>query len=328
MSVRKLKEESELYQDIVMGNHLETSPKSDSSKLEMMFEWSYKYCDFQYLLKTDDDNFVNMRNLFQFLELHENSSSTGSYQGNQGVYIGRVHRSAPPVWDSSVSYHVTREEYSGSRYPPFASSMGCLLSHDAVRAMIPHFLREPFKLADVYAGMLALNAEVDAVDSPLFLYDADECMRYHENAVLVHFEQKNKRNAISCLKQNFYETLARQAQDDFVFHHYKKNKTFLDAARKHNHKVKIFGGHVDYRYFTTPNHENLHRPHHISQLISDFRCHTKPIKVVVMLLSHTENFERRQVVRNTWGNNKFTYANDDWRIFFTVARVKDMIHPL
>ena len=55
----QLEKESEMYQDIIMGDFYERFYMI-SLKTEMMFEWSWKYCDLEFLLKTDDDNYINL----------------------------------------------------------------------------------------------------------------------------------------------------------------------------------------------------------------------------------------------------------------------------
>ena len=123
----KLKEESDLYQDIVMGDHYE-SFFNNSWKLEMMFEWSYRYCNFQYLLKVDDDNFINMKNLFNLLE---------SYKSNPTkVYLGRAVSRGAHRWRR---YGVSYEEYATELYPPFVTGGAVLMSYDVVRDIIPYF---------------------------------------------------------------------------------------------------------------------------------------------------------------------------------------------
>ena len=50
-----LRNESNTFNDVIMGDFQE-SFYNNSWKLEMMFEYAYKHCTFDYLLKVDDDN--------------------------------------------------------------------------------------------------------------------------------------------------------------------------------------------------------------------------------------------------------------------------------
>ena len=57
--------ESKKYGDIILGDYDEDDISSVISlKTGMLLEWAYKYCNFRYLLKTFDDTFVNLKNLF------------------------------------------------------------------------------------------------------------------------------------------------------------------------------------------------------------------------------------------------------------------------
>ena len=54
------------YEDIIFGDFSDIFYNLPI-KVIMGFEWATKYCDFDFLLKTDDDVFVNIPNVFNFL---------------------------------------------------------------------------------------------------------------------------------------------------------------------------------------------------------------------------------------------------------------------
>ena len=58
--------ESGVYGDIVQGDYQEHFWNM-SYKVAMGFEWAVKYCNFYYVLKADDDVFVNTLGLVDFL---------------------------------------------------------------------------------------------------------------------------------------------------------------------------------------------------------------------------------------------------------------------
>ena len=47
----------------------------------MMFEFAYKHCQFEFLLKVDDDNYVNVPNIFRLVD---------GLVAKTGVYLGRL----------------------------------------------------------------------------------------------------------------------------------------------------------------------------------------------------------------------------------------------
>ena len=126
-------------------------------KLEMIFEWSWKYCDFEFLLKVDDDSFINMGNLFNFIQ------SLGDEP--RGVYVGRAAQIGT-IRDGRYSF--TYDEYTSINIPPFVTGGAVLFSRDVVGGMIPHFNERPLKFEDVYTTHLKLNLGVNAQDSKLF----------------------------------------------------------------------------------------------------------------------------------------------------------------
>ena len=64
--MRQVRWESEQYNDIIIGDFNENY-YNQTLKVEMGFEWSILYCDFEFLLKCDEDVFVNIPRLLQLL---------------------------------------------------------------------------------------------------------------------------------------------------------------------------------------------------------------------------------------------------------------------
>ena len=280
-----------------------------------MLEWAYKYCNFEYLLKTDDDNFINIPNLFKILN---------TYNANtKGVYLGRLHAHAPPSRYHPI-YGVTEVEYSGKYYPPFVSGGGVLLSHDVVRDLIPFFFDIPFKLEDVYTSMLAINANVTATHSSLFKHSEGECSFDDTTAVSLHFVKPQQMVGRDCIQELYYTMLNNNAHDTFVYSIYSKSRDVMDAARRNGSISNKFSYHLDYRFFSNYNGTKLDKKTHATKLLSRFRCNPDPVVVVVTLLSHPGNFKRRAMVRKTWGKSMFSHLNNDFRVFFVVAKVEDV----
>jgi len=150
--------ESERFGDIVKGNFYENFFNL-SFKVQAGFEWAHLYCGFDYLLKGDDDVFVNIPRLFAFLRDPELPKTE--------LYTGNVHYQA--VVFRKGRYFVTKDEYKKKYYPRYCSGGGFILSRDVVANMIPHFnLVNPLKIDDAYVGELALKAGVDVVHDNSF----------------------------------------------------------------------------------------------------------------------------------------------------------------
>lgn len=112
--------------------------------------WALHNCHPSYLLKTDDDCFVNVPLLLQFLWKYNPVPAN--------LYAGRVRWSAPVVRDPNSRWYVSNLEYPRQRYSPYANGAGYIFSYDVLKKLIVfsdkiHF----FPNEDAYVGAV-LNA--------------------------------------------------------------------------------------------------------------------------------------------------------------------------
>lgn len=137
--------EDETYGDLVRANYYDHY-WNQTRKIQMGFEWAITYCSFSFLLKLDDDVFVNVPKVLLFLR-EPTTPKEKLYMGNH--YTNNLpHRKG--------KWMVTYEEYSDTKYPDFCPGFGYILSHDVVTSFVDTFPSFPFfRLDDVYVGMLA-----------------------------------------------------------------------------------------------------------------------------------------------------------------------------
>ena len=149
-----VEKETTNYSDIIRGYYYENY-WNQSLKIQMAFEWAARYCEFSFLLKADDDVLVHTDDLIGVLQ-------SGS-PPKQGIFMGRLHHK-PEVLRRG-KWNVTYEEYSHSHYPDFCSGAGFVMSYDVVECLVPLFdVIKPYRMDDVYVGMLAKESGVIAVD--------------------------------------------------------------------------------------------------------------------------------------------------------------------
>ena len=203
--MKTLKEESDLYKDVIFGDFEEIFYHLPF-KVEAGFEWAYKYCSFDYYLKIDDDVFVNLSNLFQIL-YHKNSIKTK-------LFLGRKH--VEPSVARSGKYGVTYEEYGRWVYPDFCSGGGFVFSRDVVRKIIPYFQKTPFKLDDVYIGMLVKNAGFYPTHDDSFKFWETDCT--YRNHYTAHHATHvtSRRHCINLL----FNSMMMASNDTFIKIHY------------------------------------------------------------------------------------------------------------
>ena len=159
-----VEKETTNYSDIIRGYYYENY-WNQSLKIQMAFEWAARYCEFSFLLKADDDVLVHTDDLIGVLQ----SGSTPK----QGIFMGRLHHK-PEVLRRG-KWNVTYEEYSHSHYPDFCSGAGFVMSYDVVECLVPLFdVIKPYRMDDVYVGMLAKESGVIAVDHSGFFMPVDD----------------------------------------------------------------------------------------------------------------------------------------------------------
>ncbi|KAL9985333.1 hypothetical protein ACROYT_G007723 [Oculina patagonica] len=167
--------ESQIYGDIVQADYHEHFWNM-SYKVAMGFEWSVKYCTFHYLLKADDDVFVNTLGLMDFLTKYT-TPRRKFYTGN--IMIGSV-----VLRDGR--YGVSPEEYNETIYKPYCSGGGYVLSRDVVEKLLSYFdVLKPLKIDDAYIGILANRAGVNVTHNEDFRMFENNC-EYKETTLVQH----------------------------------------------------------------------------------------------------------------------------------------------
>ena len=142
-----LEAESLIYCDLIRG-----AQKDDyynlTLKLETGFEWATTYCDFKFLLKADDDVFINPYTLIDELQ----DPRTPQVR----LYMGRAAKGWRPLRHGK--YGVSVDEYNETVYPDYCTGPAYVLSRDLVQQFFQLFgAQKRLKLEDVYVGTLALK---------------------------------------------------------------------------------------------------------------------------------------------------------------------------
>ncbi|XP_078354476.1 beta-1,3-galactosyltransferase 5-like [Oculina patagonica] len=157
-----LLKEDELHGDLVRGDYFDYY-WNQTYKIQMGFDWASRYCKFSFLLKTDDDVFVNSEKLVSFLS-EPTTPKKALYMGNHYTDAW-VHRGG--------KWKVSMEEYSDAKYPDFCPGFGYVLSYDVVIALVKTFTLLPyFRLDDVYVGMLANRTGIKPIHNVGFELDS------------------------------------------------------------------------------------------------------------------------------------------------------------
>jgi beta-1,3-galactosyltransferase 1 len=144
---REIHAESQRDHDVLQFN-IEDAYKNLSLKSLAMLQWVEKFCsDVKYVVKVDDDTFLNTPLLISDLHavVHTN------------FLMGDIIAGARPIRDHKSKYYTSMRQYRGSMYPTYLSGAAYVISGDVIPALTTAAkTTELFWLEDVYiTGLLA-----------------------------------------------------------------------------------------------------------------------------------------------------------------------------
>lgn len=161
-AAREIQREQQAFGDLLVGNYLDAY-RNLTLKVMHGLKWAAERCRPRYVLKTDDDCFVNTAWLPAFLQEH-NRVRAGLYAGS---LFSREKRQV--IREPSSKWYVSRQDYRPEEYPPYASGIGYLLSLDAAQRLLGAAERvRPIPVEDAYVGILAEEAGIRVQASARF----------------------------------------------------------------------------------------------------------------------------------------------------------------
>ncbi|XP_044107802.1 lactosylceramide 1,3-N-acetyl-beta-D-glucosaminyltransferase [Neovison vison] len=147
---RKLVWEDQVYSDLIQQDFAD-SFYNLTLKLLLQFSWANSFCPHaKFLMTADDDIFIHMPNLIEYLQSLEKI-------GVQDFWIGRVHRGAPPVRDKRSKYYVPYEMYQWPAYPDYTAGAAYVISGDVAAKVYEasQTLNSSLYIDDVFMGLCA-----------------------------------------------------------------------------------------------------------------------------------------------------------------------------
>lgn len=174
----QLKQESEHYQDIILGNFIDSYFNLTLKSLSMI-NWMKSHChQAQHLMKIDDDvTLVPKSRLIKILKYRKKKSGSNFIMGFKLNY----HRNTNPYhkW-----YDPTSLNYNGT----FLSGPSYVISGDVIDRLWASAMEIPlFHLEDVYVtGMLAGQAGVKLYHTSSFCNGVDPDKKARKSCITVH----------------------------------------------------------------------------------------------------------------------------------------------
>ena len=138
--------ENNVHNDIIKEDFIDTY-KNLTYKTLMGFKWIVTYCPTaKYVLKTDDDMYINIPNFMDYLK------TSGTELENQ--VGGSCEKIASPIRNVGSKWYASKESYKEKRFPGYCSGTGYITSINVVNKIFAVSPKIPFfHLEDIYVGL-------------------------------------------------------------------------------------------------------------------------------------------------------------------------------
>eukprot|EP00116_Pleurobrachia_bachei_P006182 sb/3466444/ len=181
-----LRSEMDQYGDMVMADELDTY-RNLVLKVLWILEHALENYQFKFIIKTDDDSFINISLLHNYLIQLVSKGQDNRFFGGVRVTNSKVFRRG--------RYMVEKELWAPDVYAPYCSGSGYVLSHDAVEALLEVYksgVQPLFYVEDAYMGALAYHTgDINVQKIPGFYWHQKYgCM--DRNAKLMHYVKKDQ----------------------------------------------------------------------------------------------------------------------------------------
>ncbi|KAL7011904.1 hypothetical protein ACKWTF_014507 [Chironomus riparius] len=179
---KKLNDENAKHADLIHGNFVD-SYFNLTLKTISMLEWVINNCrNAKFILKADDDTFINVNKLLKLLKPRMSDTKT--------IY-GRVGTGWTPFRDKMSKYYISFDEFSDSVFPDLTSGPAYMMTRDCAELIYNEALNQKYlKLEDVFiTGIIGSRLNIQRLHLQEFLNKKpsriDECLL--RKSVSVHY---------------------------------------------------------------------------------------------------------------------------------------------
>lgn len=175
--------ESKKFHDMIKEDFFDTYHNL-TYKTIMGMKWASRKCaNAKFVMKTDDDMYINIDALLKSIKSRETE-----LQRNIGGHcdeMGKV-----PIRDTKSKWYASRKSFARDIYPSYCSGTAYVTSMSVAKTLYSISATVPFfHLEDVYVGLCLRKAGLGVVDIPGFHLDrprVDLC-RYKRDLISVHY---------------------------------------------------------------------------------------------------------------------------------------------
>ncbi|XP_064186100.1 UDP-GlcNAc:betaGal beta-1,3-N-acetylglucosaminyltransferase 7-like isoform X1 [Anguilla rostrata] len=154
-----LEYEDQIYGDILQWDFMD-SFFNLTLKETSFLKWFSTYCSqVRYIFKGDDDVFVNIQNIFEFL----------GDTGMRNLFVGDVLFKAKPIRKKENKYYIPQALYNKTYYPPYAGGGGFLMDGPLARKLYgASETLDLYPIDDVFLGMCLEVVQVSPIKHNAF----------------------------------------------------------------------------------------------------------------------------------------------------------------
>ncbi|XP_045905733.1 UDP-GlcNAc:betaGal beta-1,3-N-acetylglucosaminyltransferase 7 [Micropterus dolomieu] len=137
--------EDYIYRDMLQWDFLDSFFNLTLKETHFL-KWFHTYCrGVRYVFKGDDDVFVSVENIFEFLE---------STNDSKNLFVGDVIFKAKPIRKKENKYYIPEALFDKTHYPPYAGGGGFLMDGALARRLHRVAdIMELYPIDDVFLGM-------------------------------------------------------------------------------------------------------------------------------------------------------------------------------
>ncbi|XP_061169259.1 beta-1,3-galactosyltransferase 1-like [Saccostrea echinata] len=147
--------ENQIYNDILFEDIIEAYENLTRKSIAML-RWASMHCHrVRYLLKVDDDIFLNLPRLLEELKKHPRENSI----------IGCKVKGSTPFRFPFTKWRVSRTQYKGNYYPDYIAGTAYLISGDILQKLysatqqVPYFIFEDIYITGLCREYIGVRAE-------------------------------------------------------------------------------------------------------------------------------------------------------------------------
>lgn len=225
-----IERENSIHGDIIQGKILDTYDNLTLKSISLL-EWGMNNCPVaDFILKTDDDAFINVPILMDILE---------SIDKSERKIYGFINKYWGPNRHIDSKYYLSPQQYAKDKLPFFPQGLAILFPLAITKEFFNASIspdRYYIKLEDVYTGITCEIINVQPVNIPYFTnkkytkeFDFSLCEL--QRGVSFHLKQ-------NITKLYLYWNMFVQASIDDAAVHYNPDKTCPEDKKKQPQKIK------------------------------------------------------------------------------------------